>query len=231
MLLRQRLMGIALAGSLLIHAVCALLIPPFSKRPTLEPVETLSFARIHRIEIIRHDLPARHVPAKPTRVARVTLTQKLPSTRPQPAQPRPVAVSVRSSIVAINHAPPGNPSTGSAVGTTTQASPQPQATPAPDVRETAPQTQPVAGGYMPFGADEPDPVLDPKSLRQLQALGVHVTLVVTVGDDGKTKRVDFHPPLDPQLEAQVRAVLVAANWDPAYCGGGIPCQKDTNITL
>jgi hypothetical protein len=84
---------------------------------------------------------------------------------------------------------------------------------------------------MPFGADEPDPVLDPKSLKQLQALGVHVTLVVTVGDDGKTKRVDFHPPLDPQIEAQVRALLVAANWDPAYCGGGIPCQKDTNITL
>ena len=88
----------------------------------------------------------------------------------------------------------------------------------------------AGGGFMPFGADA-DPVLDPKALGQLQALGLHVTLTVTVGDDGKTKSVNFHPPLDPQLEAQVRALLATANWDPAYCGGGVPCQKDTNITL
>jgi hypothetical protein len=223
-------MGIALAGSLILHAVCALLIPPLSNSPSLEPIETVSFARVRRVAITRHDVAARRAMARPTRVARITLAQKQPS--PVRQQQAPQAVAQRPAAVAMSQAQRGNPSPHDAVGSVAQSSPMPQATaPATIRQETTPDSQTVAGGFMPFGADEPDPVLDPKALKQLQALGVHVTLIVTVGDDGKTKYVAFHPPLDPQVEAQMRALLVAANWDPAYCGGGIPCQKDANITL
>jgi hypothetical protein len=222
-------MGIALAGSLILHAVCALLIPPFSNSPSLEPIETMSFARVRRVAITRHDVAARRVMAQPTHVARIILAQKQPSPVRQQA---PQAVAQQPAAVAMSQAQRGNPSPHDAVGSVAQSSPMPQATaPATVPQETTPDSQAVAGGFMPFGADEPDPVLDPKAFKQLQALGVHVTLIVTVGDDGKTKNVAFHPPLDPQLEAQMRALLVAANWDPAYCGGGIPCQKDANITL
>ena len=53
------------------------------------------------------------------------------------------------------------------------------------------------GGYLPFGAEQPDPVLDPGVRKELASLGVHVTLVVTVGEDGKTKTIEFQP--DVQL--------------------------------
>lgn len=218
MLLQQRLMGIALGGSLLLHAICAFLIPPLTSRPSLDPVETISFARVRPLQIVHHPVAVRKATPRPTRVAHTVLTTIGPGPAQQPHEPPIQAARVAS--VAIAQAVVGKPS------------PMPQpTTPATVAQQTAPPAQPVAGGYMPFGADEPDPVLDPKSLKQLQALGVHVTLIVTVGDDGKTKSVDFHPPLGPQLEAQVRALLVAANWDPAYCGGGVPCQKDASITL
>lgn len=76
------------------------------------------------------------------------------------------------------------------------------------------------------------PVLDPHVRAQLTArFNVRVTLIVTVGDDGRTKRVEFHPPLDPQTEAQIRRLLADANWDPAVCGGGIACQGIATIKL
>ena len=85
---------------------------------------------------------------------------------------------------------------------------------------------------MPFGADLPEPVLDPKARAELSRRfgGVHVTLIVTVGDDGRTKSVEFHPPLDARLQAEISALLAAANWDAAVCGGGIPCTGRTTIT-
>ncbi|MDP9111947.1 MAG: hypothetical protein M3M96_09980, partial [Candidatus Eremiobacteraeota bacterium] len=78
---------------------------------------------------------------------------------------------------------------------------------------------------MPFGADLPEPVLDPKVRAELvrRFASVHVTLLVTVGDDGRTKNIEFHPPLGARLQAEISALLVAANWDAAVCGGGIPC--------
>ncbi len=86
-------------------------------------------------------------------------------------------------------------------------------------------------GYLPFGAEQPDPVLDPNIVRQLSALGVHVTLVVTVGDDGRTESVAFQPPLDPSLEGRIRSLLADANWDPAVCGGGVACEGHATIKL
>ncbi|MGA8533553.1 MAG: hypothetical protein WB615_05550, partial [Candidatus Tumulicola sp.] len=87
------------------------------------------------------------------------------------------------------------------------------------------------GGYLPFGAEQPDPVLDPGILKQLGSLGVHVTLLVTVGDDGRTKDVIFQPDVDPRLESRIESLLADASWDPAVCGGGISCEGRATIKL
>ena len=105
------------------------------------------------------------------------------------------------------------------------------ATPSPAVRAVASLGTRKAGGYLPFGAEQPDPVLDPAVRKQLDALGAHVTLVVTVGDDGRTEDVVFDPPIDPQLETRIRSLLADASWDPAVCGGGVSCQAQTTIKL
>jgi hypothetical protein len=62
-------------------------------------------------------------------------------------------------------------------------------------------------------------------------LGVHVTLVIDVGDDGRTENVVFSPPLDPQVETRIRALLADATWDPAVCGGGVSCEGSATIKL
>ncbi|HEY5257503.1 MAG TPA: hypothetical protein VIJ12_03915 [Candidatus Baltobacteraceae bacterium] len=223
---RQRLLGIALASSLLLHALVALLMPSLSENPGLTAVQTVSFVRARRIDVVRHDLRPRRSTVAPHSVAGVTLA---PQRIGHHQKSHAVEVAPRELSALVTPAAPAQTSVwGNAHAGLASSSPAP--VPAVQAQST-PSSKPAAGGYMPFGADEPDPVIDPKSLAQLHALGVHVTLTVTVGDDGKTKIVNFHPPLDPQLESQVRAVLLAANWDPAYCGGGVPCQKDTDITL
>ncbi|MGB9650580.1 MAG: hypothetical protein WCB01_02135, partial [Candidatus Cybelea sp.] len=85
--------------------------------------------------------------------------------------------------------------------------------------------------YLPFGAQQPDPVLDPDVRKQLDALGAHVTLIVTVGEDGRTENVSFRPPVDPQLETRIRSLLADASWDPAVCGGGVSCEAQATIKL
>jgi hypothetical protein len=87
------------------------------------------------------------------------------------------------------------------------------------------------GGYLPFGAEQPTPVLDPAVRKQLDALDAHVTLVVTVGDDGRTTSVVFTPPIDASIENHIRALLADANWDPAVCGGGVSCEGQATIKL
>ena len=84
---------------------------------------------------------------------------------------------------------------------------------------------------MPFGAEQPEPVLDPSVRKELDALGAHVTLVVTVGDDGRTESVDFQPPIDPALESRIRSLLSDASWDPAVCGGGVACEGRATIKI
>jgi len=115
---------------------------------------------------------------------------------------------------------------------------QSSATGAPAAPAT-PQTEQVAstetrhdvGGYMPFGATQPDPVLDPGVLKALNALKVHTTLTVTVDEDGHTKSIAFDPPVDSKIEAQIRTMLADASWDPAVCGGGVACEGRTTIKL
>jgi hypothetical protein len=84
---------------------------------------------------------------------------------------------------------------------------------------------------MPFGAEQPVPVLDPVVLKQLTALGVHLTLTVTVGDDGKTKTVAFDPSIDDPMKSRIQGLLADASWDPAVCGGGVACEGTATIRL
>ena len=75
------------------------------------------------------------------------------------------------------------------------------------------------------------PVLDPQVRTKLDTLGAHVTVVVTVGDDGRTTNVVFQSPVDAALEAKIRALLADADWDPAVCGGGVACEAQATIKL
>jgi hypothetical protein len=95
----------------------------------------------------------------------------------------------------------------------------------------APPAHQSVGGMMPLGANEPVPVLDPSVQKSLAALGVHVTLTVTVDVNGRTKDVIFTPPVDPQIEEKIRAMLASASWDPAVCGAGLACEAAATIKL
>jgi hypothetical protein len=107
--------------------------------------------------------------------------------------------------------------------------PQPQAS--VDARPVDGSGASDRGGVLPLGAAQ-DPVLDPAVLAQLEKrFNVHVTLVVTVGEDGHTKKVSFQPPLDPQTEREIEDVLADANWDAAVCGGGVSCEGVATIKL
>jgi hypothetical protein len=112
-----------------------------------------------------------------------------------------------------------------------QVAAAPQATASPEARTVSSTVGRDTGGYMPFGAEQPVPVLDPNVLKQLDAIGVHATLTVTVGEDGKTKSVDFAPSLDVATTSKIQALLADANWDPAVCGGGIACEGTATIKL
>ncbi|MFZ1016967.1 MAG: hypothetical protein WAN39_03760, partial [Candidatus Cybelea sp.] len=107
----------------------------------------------------------------------------------------------------------------------------PVSTASPQVRDVASENARPAGGYLPFGAEQPTPVLDPEVRKQLDALGTHVTLIVTVGDDGKMTNLVFTPPVDAQTETKIRSLLADANWDPAVCGGGVACEGQATIKL
>jgi hypothetical protein len=82
---------------------------------------------------------------------------------------------------------------------------------------------------MPLGESNP-PTLDPGVRDKLARLiQTHVTLIVVVGEDGRTKSVQFSPPLDASTEDAMRALLADAAWDPAVCGGGVSCEGSATI--
>ena len=64
-----------------------------------------------------------------------------------------------------------------------------------------------------------------------QRFGVHVTLVVTVDENGRTENVSFQPPLDAQTERAIETLLASATWDAAVCGGGVTCEGTATIKL
>jgi hypothetical protein len=225
----RALLGSTVA-SLLLHALVAALIPALAWVPTsTPPVETISFIRVSHIQIVRPKPKPQARSAAPVfrRVASLSVAthRDLAHLRRRKASPPPAIVKAVSAAPVIAQAA----QVGNGTSSTGQAAPQATATPA--AREVSSIGNHQTGGYLPFGADQPDPVLDPGIRKQLAALGVHVTLLVTVGEDGRTKRVVFQPPVDPKIEKQIENLLADASWDPAVCGGGISCQADATIHL
>lgn len=226
----RRPIGRALLASLGIHACGLALIPALASLPMPEPsVETVTFTRIAHIEIVprtRRPLPR---PLAPRRRATVVISE---ATHVELARvsPRRVASPPPAAAYRVSSAPAVAAAARAGSGTApVESAPQASATPAP--REVSAVVGRDVGGTLPFGAQQPDPVLDPGVLKRLTALGAHVTLLVTVGDNGKTKRVEFVPAVDAQLQTRIEALLADANWDPAVCGGGISCEGRATIRL
>jgi hypothetical protein len=225
-------MGRATLASVGIHVLVALAIPALAWTESTAPrVETVSFTHIVRVEIKPPKAvqpPPRAVAPRHSSKAIVNFAHhaRLVSATPRRHAPSaPAIVSnapVAPDVAAVPRTGTGNADTNA----------MPNATPSPAIREVASTgARPQPGGYLPFGAQQPDPVLDPDVRKQLGALGAHVTLIVTVGEDGHTENVTFQPPIDPQLETRIRSLLADASWDPAVCGGGVSCEAQTTIKL
>jgi len=221
----NRLLYRALLASLALHLVLLTLIPPLANLESAQNVELLSFVRIQTVRI------ATPVPRPEQRAA--APARALLAVASAASAPVPIRRPVNERITRPSQQQAGAPVVASAVrsgGVT--AEPSTAAVPASAAPENAPDEtsrQPV-GGYEPLGVND-TPVLDPAVRKALLALGVHVTLTITVDGSGHTKHVAFAPPLDPSAEQQIQALLAAASWDPAVCGGGMTCEGQATITL
>ncbi|HEY1429617.1 MAG TPA: hypothetical protein VGF18_08585 [Candidatus Tumulicola sp.] len=217
-----------MAGSVALHGLVALLIPALVwTAASGDAVPTISFAHIARIQIqpTPHPIPlaqAPHLQVKPN----VSLAS---DAAPSHATSRHT-VHANTTHGQPASAPRTAPVTRLGEGRT-QVAAAPQATPSPAVRTVSGTVGRDTGGYMPFGAEQPTPVLDPTVLKQLTALGIHLTLTVTVGEDGKTKTVAYEPSIDDATKSKIAALLSDAEWDPAVCGGGIACEGTATIKL
>jgi pyruvate/2-oxoglutarate dehydrogenase complex dihydrolipoamide acyltransferase (E2) component len=219
----------ATLGSVAIHVVAALMIPAlaWSLADTAQ-VETVSFTHIMRIRILRPPAPMPHPRAvAPQHAAVPTLhfAHKITVVKIVHRSPFGKTVVATNSPAAPNVAAVAQAGDANAQQGTT-----PSTDPTPATRDVA-STGKQNGGYLPFGAEQPVPVLDPAVRDRLSALGTHVTLIVTVGDDGHTTDIVFQPPLDAASESKIRALLADANWDPAVCGGGVACEAQATIKL
>jgi hypothetical protein len=224
-------MGRATLASMAIHALVALAIPALAwTASTQTAFETVSFTHVLRVQTRppqaiqpppRAVAPQQHPKAVVNFANHLHLVAARPHGR-APAQPA-VASNAPAAPAAGAQARAG---TGGA-----DSNAVPNVTPSPAVRAVASTGTHDVAGNMPFGAQEPVPVLDPGVRKELDALGAHVTLIVTVGDDGRTENVVFDPPIDPAVEARIRALLADASWDPAVCGGGVSCEARATISL
>jgi len=227
----SRIMGSSVA-SVALHVLAALLIPALAWMPsTAPPVETVSFTHITRIVIQpqpkpvpqpRAQAPHRSTVVVRSRSAQVDLAHVVSRKK---ASPPPVIRRDVSVAPAVGQSQVGK---GTAVNVSET---EPRPTASPQSRAVASVGNRQAGGYLPFGAEQPDPVLDPNVLKQLGTLGIHVTIVVTVDENGKTETVAFEPPIDPKTEKQIESMLADAAWDPAVCGGGVSCEGHATIKL
>lgn len=244
----NRLLWRALAASVGLHLLLALFLPVWTAQISagLQPVEAITFAHVARVRIQRPpaaSLPAL-VPRTLHRADRVTFARtrseltahtnnphERPSVEPAPRGQALAASAPRPAVVHSNalYARP--------VASADVSMQQAQAAPSPQPLATQ-GTRPVAGtgtsdrgGVLPLGATQ-DPVLDPNVLAKLaKRFPVHVTLIVTVDEEGHTKRVVFQPPIDAQTEQAIQALLADANWDAAVCGGGVSCEGTATIKL
>ncbi len=227
----DRLLIQALLVSLAFHLIGAYFVPTIAwLRGEAPSIETLAFVHVTHIAVVT-PRPAVHPPAAvaPKRAPIVHIARSRPHQAPAKAPHRVQQIAAtnnsRAPVVASQETP-------GSVGARTQATGAPVAPATPQQEQVAStQTRENVGGYMPFGAQQPDPVLDPSVFKALAALKIHTTLTVTVGEDGKTKSVSFDPPVDSAVETQIRSMLADASWDPAVCGGGVACEGRTTIKL
>lgn len=224
-------MRIGLGTSVALHLLLALLIPSvvwFSS--SSQTVETITFLHVPRITLTT---PRPHIePARAT-APKHALVPRVAKVNPHPVTPRSRHILSKPKSQ-VTQAPIVSSQTNvasSVGGNAVTATPQAPSTPAQHDVASAPSEKHQEGGYLPLGAEQPDPVLDPAVRKALAALSVHVTLIVTVGDDGKTKSVVFQPPLDASLQNKIQSMLADASWDPAVCGGGVPCEGRAVIKL
>ena len=238
----------ALGVSLCLHLLFALFLPIWNPLQSagLQPVESLTFAHIMRAEIERPHaaaLPAaapitkriaprilldrtrsEMVANKHTRAAR-PIVERGPRGTQLAAAPR--SAQNRSAVPYAQAAATQNPA--AAVEHRAVQTPHPDVTVAS--QSVASTGTADRGGVMPFTAQQ-DPVLDPAVHAQLSKLvHTHVTLTVTVDEDGHTKAVKFDPPLDADTERQMQSLLASASWDAAVCGGGVSCEGVATIKL
>jgi len=243
----RRLMRRAFGASLAVHGVLALLLPTWihTQSQELQPVETLTFARIVRLDIARpparapERLVVKAVKRAPVPTFAHVKSEVAAHSKTKRSVPKPVAgtaglVAAAPKAVPQETAAPLYARTSASAEPIAAASESAPMTPAPAAAVGAHSVNGAdsdRGGVMPLGASQ-NPVLDPRVLATLQErIGVHVTLVVRVGEDGRTEHVAFDPPVDSQTEQTIEAILAQANWDAAICGGGVSCEGTATIRL
>ena len=224
---RNRLIYRALLASLALHLMLLAFIPPFASIAGGQSVELLSFVRIQTVRI-QTPKPKPQPPAKAAAQGPVAIVSRAhaPTIALRTDAHAATSAAQRQVAPVLGSAQPG------AIVAVTRPSlaAAPSATPGtPDQSETA--NRQAVGGYMPLGADEPMPILDPGVRKELLALGVHVTLTIVVDSSGHTKSVAFEPPLDDNVEKQIRSLLASAQWDAAVCGAGMTCEAQATIKL
>ena len=220
----------AMVLSMVLHSIVAYFIPTIAwLRGEAPSIETLAFVRVTHIAVETPRPVAHPVAATaPQRSPVVHLTKSQPHHALAKSHTRAHSAANKASrapVVASEETPGSIAIQSSATGA-------PAAPATPQTEQIAStETRHDVGGYMPFGATQPDPVLDPGVLKALSALKVHTTLTVVVDENGHTKSVAFDPQLDDKTETQIRTMLADAAWDPAVCGAGVACEGRTTIKL
>lgn len=224
----DRLLYRALVLSLALHLLIALFIPALATFEGNGPsIQTISFVRVIHISVLpKRPVAHEHPAAAPIKAPAPQIEpQHRATSRPQEHAPAPARVS-RAPVVAAQ------PRHGSAIAQVEASAAPAAVTATPQAADVASnETQENTGGYMPLGAEEPTPVLDPAIRKSLAALGIHTTLTIDVDANGKTKTVTFSPPIDANVEDQIRTLLASARWDPAICGAGVACESHATIKL
>ena len=239
----------ALAASLVLHLMLALFLPIWTPPQSegLQPIESVSFATLMRRQIehpAKAALPAavpKHaklaskvalartraeISAHTHKLRNIQVVQTGPSGSKTAAAPK---TNVKQSSAPLIAQAPASDQPQAIIKSQTQRTPDPAAS--VDTRSVESSGASDRGGVMPLGENNP-PTLDPGVRDKLSKLiQTHVTLVVVVGEDGRTKSVHFSPPLDASTEDAMRALLADAAWDPAVCGGGVSCEGTATIRL
>ena len=154
-------MGRATLASVAIHVAAVLAIPALAwTASTAVPIETVSFAHVVRVEIV----PPRASHPPPRAVAprldphqhinlasHLRLIAALPHRHASPEPAIATNAPAAPAVASLQRA-----GTGTASGDAA-----PSTTPSPEVRAVASVGTHQSGGYLPFGAEQPDPVLDP----------------------------------------------------------------------